>query len=128
MTTAKGNEAALGLMRQRPDAPRHAMEFLFVQLLLRLKELGYRSFDLGMSPLSGIAVNPLASRWNRIANWFEQHGGLLYNFRGLRTFKSKFSPVWEPRYLAASGTLGPYFALAHTAIIAGRGIRGLFAR
>jgi phosphatidylglycerol lysyltransferase len=128
MTTAQSKEAALGLMRHLPEAPRYAMEFLFLQLILRLKERGYCTLDLGMSPLSGLDVHPLSSRWNRLALWFERNGAPLYNFRGLRIFKSKFSPTWEPRYLAASGMLGPYFALADTAIIVGRGLRGVFGR
>jgi phosphatidylglycerol lysyltransferase len=43
---------------------------------------------------------------------------MLYNFKGLRTFKGKFDPVWEPRYLAVSGSLGPFFALADAAVLA----------
>jgi phosphatidylglycerol lysyltransferase len=81
-----------------------------------------------MSPLSGLDVHPLTSRWNRIGHWFERNSRPLYNFQGLRTFKSKFNPNWEPRYLAASGMLGPYLALADTAIITGRGLKGIFGR
>jgi phosphatidylglycerol lysyltransferase len=128
MTTPLGKEAALGLMRHLPQAPRYAMENLFVQLILALKEQGYRTLDLGMSPLTGLHVHPLASRWNRLAAWLERHGRPLYNFSGLRTFKSKFDPRWEPRYLAASGLVGPYLALADTAIITGRGLKGIFTR
>jgi phosphatidylglycerol lysyltransferase len=128
MTTADGRQAALGLMRHLADAPRYAMEFLFVQLMLELKQQGYGTLDLGMSPLSGLDIHPLTSPWNRLGHWLERNAHPLYNFRGLRAFKAKFSPSWEPRYLAASGTLGPYVALADTAIIEGRGLKGLFAR
>jgi phosphatidylglycerol lysyltransferase len=128
MTTAAATEAALGLMRHATCAPRYAMEFLFVQLMLQLKDEGFATLDLGMAPLAGLEVHPLTSLWNRLAYWFERTGEPLYNFRGLRMFKAKFSPDWEPRYLAASGMVGPYFALADTAIITGRGVKGLFAR
>jgi phosphatidylglycerol lysyltransferase len=128
MTTAHGKQAALGLMRHLPHAPRYTMEFLFVELILRLKQEGFAMLDLGMAPLAGLEVHPLTSPWNRMAHWFERTGGPLYNFRGLRMFKAKFNPKWEPRYLAASGILGPYVAIAHTAIITGRGLKGIFAR
>ena len=50
-----------------------------------------------------------------------RYGTRLYNFQGLRAFKNKFNPAWEPRYLAASGTLSPFVILADaTALIGGR--------
>ena len=41
-----------------------------------------------------------------------RHGKQFYNFEGLRLFKDKFGPEWSPRYLAVSGALGPYAAIA----------------
>jgi phosphatidylglycerol lysyltransferase len=63
--------------------------------------------------------SPLSSRWHRIARLVWEHGGRVYNFQGLRTFKNKFHPVWEPRYLAASGSIGPFVALADVVALAG---------
>jgi lysylphosphatidylglycerol synthetase-like protein (DUF2156 family) len=34
-----------------------------------------------------------------------RHGEHFYNFQGLRAFKDKFDPIWEPRYLASLGGL-----------------------
>jgi hypothetical protein len=47
----------------------------------------------------------------------------FYNFQGLLTFKGKFDPIWEPRYLAASGWFGPYLALIDIVALIGGGMR-----
>jgi phosphatidylglycerol lysyltransferase len=83
--------------------------------MLAFKEAGYERFSLGMAPLSGFQPTPLASSWHRLGALIWQHGNRLYNFQGLRLFKAKFNPVWESRYLAASGTIGPFVALADVA-------------
>ncbi len=124
MTTDMQSEATIGLMRQVPDAPACTMEFMFTQLALELKARHFRMLSLGMAPLAGIARTPLSSRWHRIAGLLWEHGGAIYNFRGLRSFKNKFRPVWEPRYLAASGAIGPFISLADVAALANGHRRG----
>jgi phosphatidylglycerol lysyltransferase len=119
MTTNHQTEATVGIMRQTPEAPSCAMEFLFTRLALHLKAAGFESLSLGMAPLSGIAQTPLSSHWHRIAGLLREHAGRVYNFQGLRTFKSKFHPDWQPRYLAASGMIGPFVSLADVAVLAG---------
>ena len=47
------------------DAPRDVMDYLFVELMLWGKEQGYRRFDLGMAPLSGLEGRKLAPLWTR---------------------------------------------------------------
>jgi len=119
MTTDRRKEATVGIMRHTPAASAYAMEFLFTCIAQRLREDGFERFCLGMAPLSGINRSPLASRWHRIAGLVWEHGGRVYNFQGLRTFKNKFHPSWEPRYLAASGAIGPFVALADVMVLAG---------
>jgi phosphatidylglycerol lysyltransferase len=60
---------------------------------------------MGMAPLSGLSRHRLASRWSRLGTLIYRHGDSFYNFEGLRAFKSKFKPVWRPRYLAHPGGL-----------------------
>ncbi len=119
MMTDDRKEATVGIMRHTPAASPYAMEFLFTCLARRLREDGFERLCLGMAPLSGIGRTPLSSRWHRIAGLVWEHGGRVYNFQGLRTFKNKFHPVWEPRYLAASGAIGPFVALADVVVLAG---------
>ena len=124
MTTELKETATVGLMRYRPDAAsRYVMEFLFVSLLLHLRAQGYRKFSLGVAPLSGLRSHSLANSWHHIGSFIWAFSRRLYNFKGLRSFKSKFDPVWEPRYIAASGSLGTYMALLDIASLVAGGIR-----
>ena len=95
-------------MRFKGGAVRDVMDYLFVQLMLWGKAQGYGRFDLGMAPLSGLQDRRLAPLWTRMGAALFTHGERLYNFEGLRRYKDKFRPVWEPRYLAAPG--GPALA------------------
>ena len=119
MTTDLKTEATVGVMRHVPETSPYAMEYLFTKLALHLKELGYKNLSLGIAPLSGMHATPLASSWHRLASLVWRFGGRFYNFRGLRGFKSKFQPRWEPRYLAASGSVGVFFTLADLSLLAG---------
>ena len=76
------------------------MEALFVHLMLWGKQQGYRWFSLGMAPLSGPRVSPVAPLWKRLGAFVYEHGEALYSFQGLRAYKEKFHPMWQPRYLA----------------------------
>ncbi len=119
MTDAK-DEAALDLMRYAPDAPPGTMDFLMARTLLHLQAEGYRHFGLGMSPMAGMAERRGAPKWQRIARLVFEHGDRFYNFRGLRSFKDKFEPIWEARFLAAPRGLATAFILADvTTLIAG---------
>jgi phosphatidylglycerol lysyltransferase len=128
MMTECRTEAAVDLMRYLPDAPPSTMDFLFIRLIEHCQAEGFASFSLGMAPLAGLACHPQASRWHRVGHLVYSHGEHFYNFRGLRAFKDKFGPVWQPRYLAAQSGLGIYFALGDAAALINRGLRGASAR
>jgi len=128
MTTATRQEASIDLMRQRPDAPRGTMDFLFARLLLHFQAEGYARFGLGMAPLSGMATHPLAPHWHRVGRLLYAHGEHFYNFQGLRAFKDKFAPVWEPRYLACPGGVAPLLVLADVAALIGGGFKRVLTK
>jgi phosphatidylglycerol lysyltransferase len=118
MTDAK-DEAAIDLMRYVPDAPPGTMDFLMARILLHFQAEGYRHFGLGMSPMAGMAERSGAPKWQRIARLVFEHGDRFYNFRGLRSFKEKFDPVWESRFLAAPRGLATAFILADVTTLIG---------
>jgi len=113
-------ELSVDLMRQVEAAPKNAMEVLFVQLMLWGAEQGYERFNLGMAPLSGLETSPLAPLWSRLGRIVYRRGEAFYNFQGLRAFKEKFHPTWEPRYLAYPGGLAlPRVMADVSALVAG---------
>lgn len=123
MTTDTRQEVTVGLMRYRPGAAsRYAMEYLFVRLIEWARDQDYGSFNLGIAPLSGLGGHRLAPRWHRLGHLIWAHGHSFYNFQGLRTFKDKFDPTWEPRYLAASGFFAPYLVLLDVTALTGGGL------
>jgi phosphatidylglycerol lysyltransferase len=113
-------ELSVDLMRQVESAPKSAMEVLFTHLMLWGAEQGYEWFNLGMAPLSGLEASPLAPLWSRLGRIVYRRGEAFYNFQGLRAFKEKFHPVWEPRYLAYPGGLSlPRVMADVSALVAG---------
>ncbi|MGY3856432.1 bifunctional lysylphosphatidylglycerol flippase/synthetase MprF [Aeromonas intestinalis] len=117
---------SIDLMRYSVDtstAP--IMDFLFVELLLWGKGEGYESFNLGMAPMSGFNDHPLASYWARLGNTLFTRGSRFYNFQGLRRYKEKFSPQWEPRYLLCTSRLTLPRTLTHLISLISRGPLGL---
>jgi phosphatidylglycerol lysyltransferase len=110
--TSNHEDLSVDLMRHANDAPRSAMDFLFIELMLWGKSKGYAWFNLGMAPLAGLEVHRLAPAWHKIGRLVYRLGADFYNFDGLRSYKDKFAPQWRPRYLAAPGR----FALARVMI------------
>lgn len=121
-------EVSVDLMRHSRAAPKGVMDYLFVELMLWAKAQGYGWFNLGMAPLSGLEQRPLAPAWHRMGKFVFDIGEHFYNFEGLRRYKEKFLPVWEPRYLAAPGGLAlPRVLFDVTTLIAG-GLREIVAK
>ena len=113
-------ELSPDLMRHRADAPAGVMDALFGRVMLWGRDQGYHWFNMGMAPLSGIDGVRRADTWSRLSQFVYRHGEPLYNFQGLRSYKEKFHPVWEPRYLAYPGGLALARVLADvTALVAG---------
>ncbi len=115
----------IDLMRHVRDAPPGVMDYLFIELMLRLKGQGVHSFSMGMAPLSGLESRRGTRIWNRFGAAIFQHGGHFYNFAGLRAFKAKFNPDWDPRYLAAASAAPPMVPLTDAAILIAGSARGV---
>ncbi|MEH2143702.1 phosphatidylglycerol lysyltransferase domain-containing protein [Nostoc sp.] len=93
------NEATIDMMRHRPSIENGTMDFLFISLLQHFKECGYDSFNFGLSAFAGVGDNPESRRLEKVLHYLYQHLNRFYNFKGLHSYKDKFRPDWEPRYL-----------------------------
>ncbi|HLL83286.1 MAG TPA: bifunctional lysylphosphatidylglycerol flippase/synthetase MprF, partial [Longimicrobium sp.] len=125
---ADREELSVDLMRFRDEAPRSVMEVLLLKLIAWGKEEGFRRFNLGMAPLSGLELSAVAPVWTRVGHFLYEQGEAFYNFQGLRSYKEKFHPVWEPRYLAYPGGLNLPRITADVSALIARGYRGIFRR
>ncbi len=125
---APGTEISPDLMRYVPDAPNGVMDYLFAQIMLWGQQAGYTWFNLGAAPLSGLASHALAPTWERIGSLVFRFGDQFYGFEGLRDFKEKFDPVWEPTYLAAPGGLALPRVLTNVTTLISGGVGRLFSR
>jgi len=123
-----GEELSVDLMRHLPDAPAGVMDYMFVNLILWSQQQGYHWFNLGMAPLSGLENRALGTLWNRVGSLAYRFGENFYNFQGLRQYKEKFDPVWEPMYLASPGGLALPRILTNLAALISGGLRGVISK
>jgi phosphatidylglycerol lysyltransferase len=121
-------EFSIDLMRYTNEAPQGTMDYLFTHLIIWGKKEGYRWLNLGLAPLSGLEDRSLAPLWNRLGAFVFRHGEHFYNFQGLRKYKEKFDPVWEPKYIALPGGVALPRILANVASLVSGGIKGVVAR
>jgi phosphatidylglycerol lysyltransferase len=121
-------ELSVDLMRYNDAAPKGVMDYMLIECMLWGRAQGFRWFNLGMAPLSGLEEHALAPTWHKLGRIVQRYGETFYNFEGLRKFKEKFNPVWRPRYLAAPDGLAMAGALLDvTALISG-GVRNVLRK
>lgn len=108
--TADKSRIGVDLMRYGEDGPNGVMDFLFAEMFLWAKAQGYKSFDLNTSPAAGVEPNRQAPLLTTIAKLAYEHGENIYNFKGVRRFKTKFHPDWEDVYLVAPPSSSAFMA------------------
>jgi phosphatidylglycerol lysyltransferase len=121
---AEKEEISIDLMRYFPNSPEGLMDFLFTQIILWSKSEGYRWFNLGMAPLSGLVDRNLTRLWIRFGSFVFRYGEHFYNFQGLRKYKEKFKPEWHPKYLICPGGLAVPRILNNVLSLTSGGLKG----
>lgn len=127
-TTNDRSSFSMDLMRYTDEAPKNVMDYLFVELLHWGQKQGYDAFEFGMAPLAGLEDRPLAPIMSRVGNLLFERGEEFYNFRGVRRYKDKYDPVWQPRYVAAPRKWTIPLILADVGLLSSGGVSGLTKR
>ncbi len=127
-TTSEKTSFSMDLMRYAEDAPKNVMDYLFVELLLWGQAEGYAAFEFGVAPLAGLTDRPLAPMMSRLGRFVFEKGEEFYNFQGVRRYKDKYDPVWQPRYIAASHKWAIPILLADVGLLSSGGLQGLTQR
>lgn len=126
--TACKTSFSMDLMRYSDEAPKNVMDYLFVELLQWGKDQGYQAFEFGVAPLAGLDDRRLAPILSRVGRLLYERGEEIYNFQGVRRYKDKYDPVWQPRYIAASHKWAIPFLLADIGLLSSGGMSGLTKR
>ena len=119
---------SMDLMRYTDEGPKNVMDFLFVELLQWGRAQGYKAFEFGVAPLAGLEARPLSPLFSRIGRAVFDNAERFYNFQGVRRYKDKYDPVWEPRYVAAPQAWAIPFVLADVGLLSSGGVAGLTRR
>jgi phosphatidylglycerol lysyltransferase len=91
------NEGTYDLIRKTADAPNGVIDFIMITLFNHFKDQGYKSVNIGFSPLAGLAAphnfpeKSMKFAYERIRSFS--------HYKGLREAKEKFLPVWHNKYL-----------------------------
>jgi phosphatidylglycerol lysyltransferase len=121
-------ELSIDLMRYSNDAPHGIMDFIFCEIIFWGKKKGYKWFNLGMVPLAGLEPEKIESLWGNIGTFVYRHGEHFYNFKGLRNYKDKFDPVWQPKYLITPGGLKLPVIFSNLTALIGGSLKKVVAR
>jgi phosphatidylglycerol lysyltransferase len=127
-TTGSRSAFSMDLMRYSDAAPKNIMDYLFIELIAWGRAQGYQAFEFGMAPLAGLEDRPFAPIMSRVGRLLFERGEEIYNFQGVRKYKDKYDPLWQPRYLAAPHKWAIPLLLADAGLLSSGGMAGLAKR
>jgi phosphatidylglycerol lysyltransferase len=102
MRSGSNEEWAVDILRYLPDLGPNALDFMLLRLQRLAKARGVQRFDLGLTPNPARATENLGPAWQRVTPLLFRFGDHIPNFDALRSFKARFNPHFEPRYLACT--------------------------
>jgi phosphatidylglycerol lysyltransferase len=105
-TSFNRKEVTYDMLRAAKSAPPNVNDFLLLSLIDWTDVKGYKTLNMGLSPLIGLddsqADNGLITSVLRFAY---TNGDRFYSFSGLKRFKSKYEPEWVDKMIGFKGGL-----------------------
>lgn len=96
-------EGNFDMMRHIPGLHWGTMDYLFAQMMVTMKNEGYRTFNFGVAPFVGIGDRPNATLTEKAINRLFERLDWFVHSKGLKQYKLKFEPVWKDSYIAYQG-------------------------
>ncbi|NMP59533.1 phosphatidylglycerol lysyltransferase domain-containing protein [Enterococcus mundtii] len=98
MPTHTDDTISIDLIRWKENSTIAMMDLLYLKILQWSQEQKFCFFNLGMAPLSSSYDN--TTTWkDTIFSSVYSNSRHFYSFKGLRSYKEKFKPNWEEKYL-----------------------------
>jgi lysylphosphatidylglycerol synthetase-like protein (DUF2156 family) len=126
---AQGKGRTLDLMRGHMDARNGGlMDFLILESINRFKDQGVEEISLGNAPLANIRneEDGKPTRGDRATRFLFENFDRYYGYKSLFSFKKKYHPDWQSRYLVYPvGMPLPMVGLAVAGVHLPKGFRSL---
>ena len=95
-----GAPVTFDFMRYRHGVVDNIIDYCIHRTCLWAAAKGYSELNLGMAPLADVGARKTSRLSERAAALVYRHAERVYNYQGIRAYKTKFHPEWRPRYLA----------------------------
>jgi len=92
-------EMTFDLMRHRTDAPNGAMDFVMLSMIAYARDHGFHALSLGMVPFADTPADEDAGVRQGALSLLTRNFDRIFAASTLFTYKDKFHPRWDPRYL-----------------------------
>lgn len=125
----QGNGRTLDLMRGSVEARNGGlMDFLILESITHFRDAGVTEVSLGNAPLADVRVegDEAPNRQEKATRFLFENFDRFYGYKSLFSFKRKYHPEWQGRYLAyPPGTSLPIVGLAIAGVHLPKGFRAL---
>ena len=94
------DEFAVGFARYTSDTPAEILDFMLIEAIRWGQAEKYRYLDLGEAPMADWHSTEHMEMRSQLMSLAFRFGKHLYSYQGVRNYKDRFSPVWNPIYVA----------------------------